>query len=206
MQMAMGLSRRTKMEKNQKRTVFAIGIISALAMIAFMAYPVYSTGVQANYQYSLDQKTWSLAAESMATVNTDPIPTSVHTVTIDAKGYAFLRIDNETIKQYKAETSIVVTIQPATETGERKVDVTGSVTVNDVFYNITGGKAFLETQRRLVFLNCTGIDQGGNQITLKLGARYFWWGGEAYALRSAAVLHTADKPMLLLQRGIARLG
>jgi hypothetical protein len=132
-------------------------------------------------------------------------PSSGLKVEINAKGYAFMRIDEENIKQYNCTTNILVQVQPATESTERKIDLTGSVQVNDKSYTITGGKVFIGKERKLIFLNCTGTDEDGNQITLKLGARYFWWGGKAYALRSKALLQTVEQPMLLLQRGIARI-
>lgn len=194
------------MVRIQKRTVLAMGVISvavALIAIAMLAYPAYVVGAQADYQYALNQENWAVAEEPSD--NLDATLASVFTVQIDAKGYAFVRIDEETIKQYESTTSIVVQVQPATETAERRIDVTGFVRIKDTTYTITGGKAFLAKEKKLVFLNCTGTDENGNPITLKLGARYFWWGAKAYALRSKAVLQTADKPMLLLQRGTAKI-
>jgi hypothetical protein len=126
-------------------------------------------------------------------------------VQIDAKGYAFARVDQETLKQYNSTTNIVIQIQPATETTEREIDIAGTVKVNDATYTVSDGKVFIGKERKLIFVNCTGTDENGNQITLKFGANYFWWGGHAYALRSKAVLQTDDQPMLLLQRGIARI-
>jgi hypothetical protein len=191
-----------KMMKIRKRTILAIGVVSvAVALIAMVAYPAYAAG--ADYRYALNQENWVLAEESAN--NPDAALSSSLMVQIDAKGYAFARIDQETLKQYNSTTSIVIQVQPATETTERKIDVTGSVKVNDATYSITGGKVFIGKERKLIFVNCTGTDESGNQITLKFGARYFWWGGKAYALRSKAVLQTADQPMLLLQRGIARI-
>ena len=109
------------------------------------------------------------------------------------------------ISIFNSKTSIVIQVQSATETTERKIEITGSVQVKGATYTITGGKVFIGKERRLIFVNCTGTDESGNQITLKFGARYFWWGGKAYALRSKALLQTVDQPMLLLQRGVARI-
>ena len=190
------------MVKIQKRTILALGAISvAVALIAIIAYPAYAA--TEDYRYALSEENWVVAEESAG--NLDATPDGVLTVEIEAKGYAFLRIDEETIKQYDSTTNIVIQVQPATETAERKIEITGSVKVKDSTYAITGGKVFIGKQRRLIFVNCTGTDESGNQITLKLGARYFWWGGKAYALRSKALMQTADNPMLLLQRGIARI-
>ena len=190
------------MVKIQKRTILALGAISvAVALIVMIAYPAYAA--TEDYSYALNQENWVLAEESAN--NLDAKFDSVLTVQIEAEGYAFLRIDEETIKQYDCTTSIVIEVQPATETTERKIEITGSIRIKDLTYAIIGGKVFIGKQRRLIFVNCVGTDESGNQITLKFGARYFWWGEKAYALRSKAFLQTADKPMLLLQRGIARI-
>jgi hypothetical protein len=85
------------------------------------------------------------------------------------------------------------------------VNVTGSVKVNGAAYTMQSGTAVLGTKRSILYINCEGVDGQGNKITLKFSAVYFWWGGKAYALRSKALLQTSDKPMLLLQRGIARI-
>ena len=192
------------MLKNQRRTILAIGVVVvAVVLVAMMAYPAYLASAQADYRYALNQENWTVAEESAQ--NPDAALTGVFIVQIDAKGYAFARIDEETIKQYESTTSIAVQVQPATETAERRIDITGFVRIKDTTYTIIGGKAFLAKEKKLVFLNCTGTDENGNPITLKLGARYFWWGGKAFALRSKAILQTADKPMLLVQRGTAKI-
>jgi hypothetical protein len=192
------------MLKNQRRTILAIGmVVAAVVLVAMMAYPEYLASAQADYRYALNQENWVVAEESAS--NPDAALSSTLIVKIDAKGYAFARIDEETLKQYNSTTSIVIQVQPATETTERKIDITGTVKVKDATYTITGGKVFIGKEKRLIYVNCTGTDKDGNPITLKFGARYFWWGGKAYALRSKAILQTADKPMLLLQRGIAKI-
>jgi hypothetical protein len=191
-----------KMLKIQKRTILATSIVLAtVALVAMVAYPAYAAG--AEYRYALNQENWGIAEESANTLDT--ALTNALVVKIDAKGYAFTRIDQETLKQYNSTTSIVIQVQPATETTERKTDITGTVKVNDATYTVSDGKVFVGKERHLIFVNCTGIDENGDQITLKFGANYFWWGGDAYALRSKAVLRTDDQPMLLLQRGIARI-
>jgi hypothetical protein len=190
------------MVKIQKRLIFVIGAISvAVALIAMMAYPAYAAG--ADYRYALNQENWAVAEEQ--TPNLDATYANVHTVTVDVKGHAFLRIDEQTIKQYDTVTSLLIQVQPATESTERKVDVTGSIKVNDVTYTIESGKAVLRTEKNLLFVKCQGIDENGNQISLKLGARYFLQGEKTYTLRSIAILQTANSPMLLLQRGSAEI-
>ena len=192
------------MVKIQKRAILTIGVVSvAVVLVALMAYPAGAANAQADFQYALNQENWIVAEDFEE--DFDFSLSSVFTVEIEAKGYAFMRIDEETIKQYECATSIVVQVQPATETEARTIDVTGSVVVNDVTYTITDGKVFLRRDKRSMFMSCTGTDESENHIALKLGARYFWWGGTAYALRSKALLQTQDKLMLLLQRGIARI-
>jgi hypothetical protein len=202
MQKSKGFLRKTKMVKIQKRTILAIGmVLAAVALVAMLAYPAYAAG--ADYRYALNQENWGVTEPSASAQ--DMALSGTLMVQIDAKGYAFARVDQETLKQYNSTTSIVIQIQPATETTERKIDITGTVKVNDATYTVSDGKVFIGKERKLIFVNCTGTDESGNQITLKLGANYFWWGGHAYALRSKAVLQTDDQPMLLLQRGIARI-
>ena len=192
------------MMKIHKKMILAIGmVLVVVALIAMVAYPAYAAG--ADYRYALNQENWVVAEESASSPGVALSSSSTLLVQIDAKGFAFARIDQETIKQYNSSTNIVIQVQPATETTERKIDITGFVKVNDATYTITGGKVFIGNEKKLLFVNCTGTDENGNQITLKFGARYFWWGREEYALRSKAVLQTADQPMLLLQRGIARI-
>jgi len=152
--------------------------------------------------YALNEENWAITEETSVTA--DPSVATIHTVTIDAKGYAFQRVDEETLKQFKAETQLTVTIGPKDDDTSR-VDVTGSVKVNAAVYTIKSGTAVLGAKRHVLYIRCEGVDEEGNKITLKFGAIYFWWGGKAYALRSKALLQMADNPMLLLQRGIAKI-
>jgi hypothetical protein len=190
------------MARIQKKTILAIAAASVtLALFAVMAYPAYAAAT--DYNYALNQENWAVAEETANSLTA--LLSNGLKVEINAKGYAFTRIDEETIKQYNCTTNIMVQVQPATESTERNVDITGSIKVNDNTYMITEGKVFIGKERKLLFLNCTGTDEDGNQITLKLAARYFWWGERAYALRSKALLQTDEQPMLLLQRGVARI-
>ncbi len=186
------------------RTLFAAAAISIIvALIAIMAYPAFAASSQSDYAYALDQEHWSIPEEY--TRESDTTFVNVRTVTIEAKGYAFLRIDEETLKQYGVTTSLIIQIQPATDSNEMNVDVKGSVTINGQTYTIQGGRAVLKAEKRLVFIVGQGVDQDGAPVTLKFGARYFWWGGKAYAFRSAALLQTSANQMLLLQRGEAKI-
>jgi hypothetical protein len=203
--MAKGFLEETKMANmtSRKKAILVSSTIAiAIAVVALVAYPAYTASAQSDYVYALTEGNWAIAEESTA-ASDQPIAV-VHTVTVYAKGYAFQRIDEETLKQFKSETNLTITIGPKEDNAPR-VNVTGTLKVNDKVYSIENGTAVLGTKRRVLFIRCDGVDEEGNRITLKLGAVYFWWGGRAYALRSKALLQTADKPMLLLQRGVARI-
>jgi hypothetical protein len=188
---------------SQKKAILASSIIAvAVALVALVAYPAFVSSVQAEYVYALNEENWAITEE--ISVTADSSVATIHTVTIDAKGYAFQRVDEETLKQFKVETHLTITTGPKEDDAPR-VDVTGSVKINEAVYTIQSGTAVLGTKRHVLYIRCDGVDEEGNKITLKFGAVYFWWGGKAYALRSKALLQTADKPMLLLQRGIARI-
>jgi flagellar basal body-associated protein FliL len=188
---------------SRKKAILVSSVVAiAVAVVALVAYPAYTVSAQADYVYALNEGNWAIAEEFTAT--SDQPNAVVHTVAVYAKGYAFQRIDEETLKQFKAETNLTITIGPKEDDAPR-VNVTGTLKVNDKVYSIENGTAVLGTKRRVLLIRCEGVDEEGNRITLKFGAVYFWWGGRAYALRSKALLQTADKPMLLLQRGIARI-
>ena len=188
---------------SRKKAILASGIIAiAIALVALVAYSAFVGSAQAEYVYALNEENWAITEETSVTA--DPSVATIHTVTIDVKGYAFQRIDEETLKQFKAETQLTVTIGPK-EDDTPRLDVTGSVKVNAAVYTIKSGTAVLGAKRHVLYIRCEGVDEEGNKITLKFGAIYFWWGGKAYALRSKALLQMADNPMLLLQRGIAKI-
>ena len=188
----------------KKRAVLAVSTISvAVVLMIMIAYPAYAASEQTDYLYALNQENW--AVEEEYTDNLDAVFSNVHTITIDAKGYAFLRLDEETIKQYNAETNLLIQFEPATEANERNVDVTGFVKVNEITYTIESGKVIIRTDKNLLFIRCQGLDEDGDQFNLRMRIRYFWWGGKLYAIRSIALLQTVESPMLLLQRGIARI-
>jgi hypothetical protein len=191
------------MAKINKRTLLAAATVPAMiALVVMLCIPTIAASTQADYRHAMDPQNWVAEGEGMGT----EIGLSGElTVTIDAWGYAFQRIDDETIKQLNCTTHLMVVVTPATEESERAVDVTGSVTIGDSVYTITDGKAFLGREKKLLYVNCTGTDDAGNEISLKFGGHYFWWGGKAFALRTKALMQIEDGPMLLLQRGIAKI-
>lgn len=189
---------------SRKKVILASGIIAvAVALVAMVAYPTYAGSTRIDYACALNEENWAITEEN--TMAVDPSAANIRTVTISAKGYAFQRIDEETLKQFNAETQLTVTIGPKEEGATLSVNVTGSVKVKDAVYTIQSGTAVLGTKRHVLYIRCEGVDEEGNKITLKFGAVYFWWGGKTYALRSKALLQTSEKPMLLLQRGIAKI-
>jgi hypothetical protein len=174
----------------------------AVVLATLFAYSAFVGNAQAEYVYALNDENWEITEETSVTA--DSTVATIHTITIDVKGYAFQRIDEETLKQLKSETHLTMTIERK-EDGPPYVNVTGYVKVNKAVYAIQSGTAVLGTKRHILYIRCEGVDEQGNKITLKFGAVYFWWGGKTYALRSIVLLQTADKPMLLLQRGITRM-
>lgn len=121
-----------------------------------------------------------------------------------ARGVAIQKNDNETVK-----TPVNLTL--ALVLGEKRgnftpvLNVKGSIDVNGTIYTFEYGDGIIQTQRHRAFIRCVGIDSNDNQVTFRLGAAYFWWGGKLYVFRAKALLRTADAPTLLLLRGIAKI-
>jgi len=165
--------------KSQKKAIFAFAVLAMIAAVStlMVAYPAFAA--------------------------TEP---EIHTknIAVKAKGWAFERVDSETIKQHN------VTLELTLELGERKgqivviANASGSVDVNGTIYAIQSSKGLILTKRRLTLMRCVGIDPEGHEITLGVQAVYFWWGGKLFALRAKAVLRTTESPMLLLMRGAAK--
>lgn len=122
-----------------------------------------------------------------------------------AMGWAFQRVDSETIEQNN------VTLKLVLEIGERRgpvafiVNASGSVDIDGTVYTIQSGKGLIGTMGHVALVHCEGVDDGGNKIVLGIGSTYFWWGGHLYAFRAKAFLRTAESPMLLLVRGLAKV-
>ena len=124
-----------------------------------------------------------------------------------ARDIAIQKIDNETIKT-------PVNLELALVLGEKRgcfipvLNVKGSIDVNGTIYTIEYGDDIIQTQRHWALIRCVGSNAEGLeeiQVTLRLGAAYFWWGGDLYAFRAKALLRIADTPTLLLLRGIAKV-
>ena len=126
-------------------------------------------------------------------------------VFVKAKGVAFERIDNVTIKQSNVELTLTL------ELGKRRgifiplPNMNGSISVNGTVYTINGGKGFIQTRRHVALIRCVGVDSSGDEVILGIHSAYFWWGGNLYAFRAKALLRTAENPMLLLLRGVGKV-
>jgi hypothetical protein len=122
------------------------------------------------------------------------------TKTLQAKGYAFQKIDSSTIKYYPATLSL--TVQAASTSGTaRKFDVTGgTLVINRVSYSISSGVGGVLPGRHLILLKAQGTDPNGQAVTLGLEGQYFWMGGHQYVARIAARLQTNNGNVTLLMR------
>lgn len=169
--------------KSRKKaiSVFAVIAIATAVMASMLVYPTYAD------EQELQSKN----------------------VLARAKGVALQRIDNTTIKISPVSLNLTLTL------GENKGDsipvlrVNGSLNVNGTVYTIEYGDGVIRTGSRfgrvhIAFIRAVGFDAEGNQITLKIQAPYFWWGGNLYAFRAKATIQTADSSMLLLLRGVAK--
>lgn len=190
---------------SRKKAVSALAVVALAAVaVALVAYPALAVGPLSSQDDStvLNDENWSNVEQFIQTEN---VAVQLNNVTAEARGWAFQRIDNETIKQYS------MTMNLALELGQRNgppvaiVNVSGSVEVNSVTYAIESGKGLIATRRDIALFRAEGVDGQGNNVTLKVAAKYFWWGGQLYAFRGKALLQTTEKPMLLLFRGMAKV-
>jgi hypothetical protein len=166
--------------KSRKKVILAFAVAAMMAAVAtsMVAYPAFAA--------------------------TEPEIQSKH-IAVKAKGWAFQRVDSETIKQHN------VMLELTLELGGRKGQIvaiasaSGSVDVNGTIYTIQSGKGLIITGRHVVVARFIGVDAQGHEISLWIQTVYFWWGGELFAFRAKAVLRTTENPMLLLLRGAAKV-
>ncbi len=149
--------------KTLKKAILATGIIAiTVVVVALVALSEYTTSAQADYAYAFNEENWTIAEENSRV--SDHSAASVHTVEIYVEGYAFQR-DEETSKQFKAETNLTIVINPEEENFPR-MSATGTVKVNERIYSIENGTAVVGTKRRVLFIRCEGVDEEGNTIAL----------------------------------------
>ncbi len=150
---------------SRKKTGLASSTIAvAVVSAALVAYLACLENAQAEYIYVLNEENWKIT--EVSSVITDSPADTIRIITIDAKGYAFERIDQETLKQLKAETYLTIMIGQK-EDSTQKVNVTGSVKINEAVYAIQSGTVIVRTNRNFLYIRCEGVDEQGNKITLK---------------------------------------
>jgi hypothetical protein len=165
--------------KSRKKVIaaFAVIAISAVLTASMLVYPAFAEETEVQNKH----------------------------IAVKAKGFAFKRIDNETIKQYPVELTLTLELGERNGTRIPVLGVNGTVDVNGTVYTIESGKGVILTGRHVALIQCEGVDANGNEVTLGIRAVYFWWGGKLYAFRAKALLSTADGRMLLLMRGVAKV-
>ena len=97
------------------------------------------------------------------------------------------------MKQYSLTMNITLGLGQRTGTAIIIVTVNGSIEANGVTYTIESGKGLVATKRDTALFRTEGVDGQGNNVTLRLAAKYFWWGGHLYAFRGKAILQTVYK-------------
>jgi len=199
--------------------IVIIGMIAAVGTV--VACPNFAVSSQASQSsqpattqpllqakdFAMNDDGWQNLEQFLEMCNTTFI---AHNVTAQSKGWAFQRIDNETIKQYALALNLTMELGPEKGSLIPIVNVTGSVAVHSTSFNavytIESGKGIIETDKHVALISAQGVDAQNNTVTLKAQVDYFWWGGRTYAFRGKAVLYTSQNPMLLLLRyGIAKV-
>jgi hypothetical protein len=205
-----------------KKAILAIAIIAMVAVVGTaVAYPNFVGSSQVSQTSQSSQALSQLQVKDFA-LNDDgwqnldqflKISSAIfiaHNVTAQSRGWAFQRIDNETIKQYAVELNLAIELGPRKSSLIPIVNITGSVSVHSTSFNavytIESGKGVIETNKHVALISAKGVDAQNNAITLKSEIDYFWWGGKIFAFTGKAILHPNGNPMLLLLRcGIAKV-
>lgn len=162
----------------QKRTIWAFIALAMTATIAAsMAAPVFADEamVEGTYLYAR------------------------------AGGWAFERIDNETIRQKPVQLNITLNLGSLVRNHRLITGVNGTLDVNGTIFAIQSGQGIIITGVHVALVRCSGVDADGNEIGFAVRAAYFWWGGSVYAFRAVALLRTVESPMMLLMRGVAKV-
>jgi hypothetical protein len=205
----------------RKKAILAIAIIAMAAIVGtVVACPNFVGNSQASQTsqppQSLIPQVNDLALNDSGWQNLDQFlkmsstTLVVHNVTVQSKGWAFQRIDNETIKEYAVQLNLTIEVGPRKANLIPIVNVTGSVAVHSTSFNavytIESGKGVIETCRRVALISAKGVDAQNNPVTFKAEINYFWWGGRTYAFTGKAILRPNGNPMLMLLRyGVAKV-
>ncbi len=166
--------------KSRKKAMVILAVVAVVTVfvVSFVAYPSFAT--------------------------TDDVEVQSKQVSVKAKGWAFQRIDEETIRQGTVELELNVELGKGRGHFLAIPNVSGSADVDGTVYTIESGRGFVNTKKHVALMRCTGVDAEGTEVTFGIRMVYFWWGGDAYALRIKGVLRT-ENPMLLLLRGVAKI-
>jgi len=204
---------------SRKKWTLAICIIAVAAALVgtLIVYPTFASGSQTTQSLSpsnisvqdfkLTDPDWQ-NINQLLTLNGTCL--NGENVTAECGGWAFQRIDNETIKEYALELNL--TIQLGAKNGAKVsiTSVSGTISVNsttfNAVYNIQTGNGIIETNRHVALIQAEGVN-GQDNVTLKAEAFYLYWGGKEFAFRGRALLEeSGQKPMLLLLRyGVAKV-
>ena len=206
---------------SRKKAILAIVIIGMIATVGTVVACPNFAGSQASQaseltttqsllqgkNFTLNDAGWQNLEQFLEMCNTTFV---AHNVTAQSEGWAFQRINNETIKQYALELNLTLQLGIEKDHDIPIVNVIGSVSVHSTSFNavylIESGKGVIETNKHVALISAQGIDAQNNTVTLKAEADYLWWGGRAYAFRGRAILYNSENPMLLLLRyGIAKV-
>lgn len=124
---------------------------------------------------------------------------------IEAKGVAFRRVDNETIRRSDVELALTLELGKRNGTRIKVLNANGTVVVNGTSYTIESGEGVILTRWHVAYVRCRGVDASGNETAFGVRVVYFWWGGNLYAFRAKALLKTEENPWLLLLRGATKV-
>ena len=205
-----------------KKAILAISIIAMVAVVGTVfACPNFVGGSQASQTtqpsqaqlqsqingFALNDSGWQNLEQFLKMSGTTLVG---HNVTAQSEGWAFQRIDNETIKEYALQLNLTIELGSAKGCLIPIVNVTGSVAVHSTTFNavytIESGKGVVETNKHVALISASGVDAQNNPVTLKAEINYLWWGGRTYAFTGKAILRSDENPMLLLLRyGVAKV-
>lgn len=128
---------------------------------------------------------------------------SCSTVSAELKGIAIRKVDGKNIR---SNITMVLNL----ELGEKQGNIRpiksgqGTVTLDGTSYEVVEANGVIRLRRNvaLLKLSCEGADSV--TIILELRARYFWMGGNLYAVRGLGTLY-GDESMRIVFRGKANI-
>lgn len=163
-----------KLNSKKKTSLIVAAVVASLAIVSVAAFAMPAT-----------------AAEGLGSQ-----------VYMRARGIAISKVENETVR-------LPVNMTLTLNLGSRHGPITpikaanGTVYIGNTQYNITNGKGVIIHKRHAALLRIAGLVEGGQQIVIKLKARYFWILGHLYAVRAKGISITEDSQMKLLIRAMA---